>query len=93
MQIFPVSVGDDIYKTFHFMIKNLVNRINITNFMSIKLLINLANANFMSIISQNIKFLRKKKGITQQQFADEVGIKRSLVGAYEEDVPIRNTNY
>jgi len=53
--------------------------------MSIKLLINLANANFMSIISQNIKFLRKKKGITQQQFADEVGIKRSLVGAYEEE--------
>ncbi|SEN44097.1 Transcriptional regulator, contains XRE-family HTH domain [Mucilaginibacter gossypiicola] len=53
--------------------------------MSIKLLINLANPNFMSIISQNIKFLRKKKGLTQQQFADELGIKRSLVGAYEED--------
>lgn len=53
--------------------------------MSIKLLINLANPNFMSTISQNIKFLRKKKGITQQQFADEVGIKRSLVGAYEEE--------
>src|SRR3982751_4421577 len=53
--------------------------------MSIKLLIILANANFMSIISQNIKFLRKKKGLTQQQFADELGIKRSLVGAYEEE--------
>lgn len=39
----------------------------------------------MSIISSNLKFLRKKKGITQQQFADEIGIKRSLVGAYEED--------
>lgn len=39
----------------------------------------------MSIISQNIKFLRKKKGLTQQAFADEIGIKRSLVGAYEED--------
>ncbi|UEG51949.1 LexA family transcriptional regulator [Mucilaginibacter daejeonensis] len=39
----------------------------------------------MSIISSNIKFLRKKKGLTQQQFADEIGIKRSLVGAYEED--------
>jgi transcriptional regulator with XRE-family HTH domain len=37
------------------------------------------------IISQNIKFLRKKKGLTQQQFADQVGIKRSLVGAYEEE--------
>src|ERR1700754_4079188 len=53
--------------------------------MSIKLLIILANANFMSIISSNIKFLRKKKGLTQQQFADQVGIKRSLVGAYEEE--------
>ncbi|WP_462265584.1 XRE family transcriptional regulator [Mucilaginibacter sp.] len=39
----------------------------------------------MSIISSNIKFLRKKKGLTQQQFADTIGIKRSLVGAYEED--------
>ncbi|RCH55258.1 transcriptional regulator [Mucilaginibacter hurinus] len=38
----------------------------------------------MSIISSNIKYLRKKKGLTQQQFADQVGIKRSLVGAYEE---------
>src|SRR5246127_1472498 len=53
--------------------------------MSIKILINLANANFMSIISSNIKFLRKKKGLTQQQFADQIGIKRSLVGAYEEE--------
>ena len=39
----------------------------------------------MSIISSNIKFLRKKRGLTQQQFADQVGIKRSLVGAYEEE--------
>ncbi|WDF53417.1 XRE family transcriptional regulator [Mucilaginibacter sp. KACC 22063] len=39
----------------------------------------------MSIISSNLKFLRKKKGLTQQQFADQIGIKRSLVGAYEED--------
>ncbi|MES2378180.1 MAG: XRE family transcriptional regulator [Bacteroidota bacterium] len=39
----------------------------------------------MTKISSNIKFLRKKKGLTQQQFADEVGIKRSLVGAYEEE--------
>src|SRR6201995_2066811 len=53
--------------------------------MSIKLLNNLAIPNFMSIISSNIKFLRKKKGLTQQQFADLVGIKRSLVGAYEEE--------
>jgi len=65
-------------------IKFAVEKI-ITNFMSIKLLINLAIPNFMANISQNIKFLRKKKGLTQQQFADEIGIKRSLVGAYEEE--------
>jgi len=53
--------------------------------MSIKLLINLAITNFMSNIPSNIKFLRKKKGLTQQQFADDLGIKRSLVGAYEEE--------
>jgi len=53
--------------------------------MSIKLLIKLAIPNFMSIISSNIKFLRKKRGLTQQQFADQIGIKRSLVGAYEEE--------
>ena len=53
--------------------------------MSIKILIILAIPNFMSKIPSNIKFLRKKKGLTQQQFADAVGIKRSLVGAYEEE--------
>jgi len=50
-----------------------------------KILLTLSIPNFMSIISSNIKFLRKKKGLTQQQFADQVGIKRSLVGAYEEE--------
>lgn len=39
----------------------------------------------MSNISSNLRYLRKKKGHTQQQFADIMGIKRSLVGAYEED--------
>src|SRR5450631_3922525 len=53
--------------------------------MSIKILIILAIPNFMSKIPANIKFLRKKKGLTQQEFADELGIKRSLVGAYEEE--------
>ena len=53
--------------------------------MSIKILINLAIPNFMSNIPSNIKFLRKKKGLTQQQFAEQIGIKRSLVGAYEEE--------
>ena len=39
----------------------------------------------MARISENLKYLRKKKGLTQQQFADLMDIKRSLVGAYEED--------
>ncbi|MBE7177632.1 MAG: LexA family transcriptional regulator [Mucilaginibacter polytrichastri] len=39
----------------------------------------------MGNISSNIKYLRKKKSLTQQQFADAMDIKRSLVGAYEED--------
>lgn len=39
----------------------------------------------MSNISSNLKYLRKKNGLTQQQFADALTIKRSLVGAYEED--------
>ncbi|MFY0598666.1 MAG: LexA family transcriptional regulator [Cyclobacteriaceae bacterium] len=38
----------------------------------------------MSSIAENIKYLRKKAGYTQELFANEVGIKRSLVGAYEE---------
>ncbi len=39
----------------------------------------------MSNISNNLKYLRKKNSLTQQQFADVMDIKRSLVGAYEED--------
>ena len=39
----------------------------------------------MGKISDNIKYLRKKQGLTQQQFADVMEIKRSLVGAYEEE--------
>jgi transcriptional regulator with XRE-family HTH domain len=38
----------------------------------------------MTSVSENIKFLRKKAGFTQEQFAEKIGIKRSLVGAYEE---------
>lgn len=38
----------------------------------------------MSQISENLKFLRKKMGLTQEQMAQEAGIKRSLLGAYEE---------
>lgn len=38
----------------------------------------------MSIVSNNIKALRKQLGFTQEQFAEKIGIKRSLLGAYEE---------
>lgn len=38
----------------------------------------------MSTISGNIKHLRKQHQWTQGDFADRIGIKRSLVGAYEE---------
>ena len=38
----------------------------------------------MTIISNNIRYLRKNHGYTQAQFAEKMNIKRSLVGAYEE---------
>ncbi|HEV7381375.1 MAG TPA: helix-turn-helix transcriptional regulator [Dyadobacter sp.] len=38
----------------------------------------------MSIVSSNIKYLRKLSGLTQEQFANKIDIKRSLLGAYEE---------
>ncbi len=39
----------------------------------------------MTKIGANIKFLRKTKNLTQQQFAEALNIKRSMVGAYEEE--------
>ncbi len=39
----------------------------------------------MAIANHNLKYLRKLRGWTQQEFADKLGIKRSLVGAYEEE--------
>ena len=38
----------------------------------------------MGIVSENIKFLRKREGLTQEQMAERLKIKRSLLGAYEE---------
>jgi len=38
----------------------------------------------MSYINSNIKHLRKLKGYTQAALAEKIGLKRSLVGAYEE---------
>lgn len=38
----------------------------------------------MSLVSENIRYLRKLNGLTQEQFARKINIKRSLLGAYEE---------
>jgi len=38
----------------------------------------------MSIAIQNLKYLRKLRGWTQEEFAQKLRIKRSLLGAYEE---------
>jgi len=38
----------------------------------------------MTLISLNIKILRKKTGFTQEQLATKIGVKRSVLGAYEE---------
>jgi transcriptional regulator with XRE-family HTH domain len=39
----------------------------------------------MSLAGQNLKYLRKLRGWTQEEFAIKLGIKRSLIGAYEEE--------
>src|SRR5687768_4319450 len=39
----------------------------------------------MSLAGKNLKYLRKLRGWTQEEFANKVGIKRSLLGAYEEE--------
>lgn len=46
----------------------------------------------MSLISENIKYLRKLNGLTQEQFSRRIGIKRSLLGAYEEGRANPNPN-
>lgn len=38
----------------------------------------------MSYLNTNIKYLRKQENLTQGALADLIGIKRSLIGAYEE---------
>jgi transcriptional regulator with XRE-family HTH domain len=38
-----------------------------------------------SFAGQNLKYLRKLKGFTQEEFAMKLQIKRSLLGAYEEE--------
>jgi transcriptional regulator with XRE-family HTH domain len=39
----------------------------------------------MSIAGKNLKYLRKLRGWTQEEFATKLQIKRSLLGAYEEE--------
>lgn len=39
----------------------------------------------MAMANQNLKYLRKLRGFTQEEFAQKIGIKRSLIGAYEEE--------
>ena len=38
----------------------------------------------MNYLGQNIKHLRKQKGLTQEKMANKIGVTRSLIGAYEE---------
>lgn len=38
----------------------------------------------MHFLAQNLKSLRKRESLTQQDFAKLLGVKRSLIGAYEE---------
>lgn len=39
----------------------------------------------MSYAGKNLRYLRKLRGWTQEQFSNKLGIKRSLLGAYEEE--------
>ena len=39
----------------------------------------------MSVANTNLKYLRKLRGWTQEEFANKLKIKRSLLGAYEEE--------
>ena len=39
----------------------------------------------MSVANKNLKYLRKLRGWTQEEFANKLDIKRSLLGAYEEE--------
>jgi transcriptional regulator with XRE-family HTH domain len=38
----------------------------------------------MSFFASNLRFLRKQKGLTQEQLADKLAINRAMIGSYEE---------
>jgi transcriptional regulator with XRE-family HTH domain len=37
------------------------------------------------MIGTNIRYLRKMKGLTQDQLADKIGVNRAMIGSYEEE--------
>jgi transcriptional regulator with XRE-family HTH domain len=39
----------------------------------------------MNTVNKNLKFLRLHDGLTQKQFAEKLGLKQSVIGAYEEE--------
>ncbi len=39
----------------------------------------------MEYIAQNIKYLRKEKGLTQEELANNIGVNRAMIGSYEEN--------
>jgi len=39
----------------------------------------------MEVIGSNIKYLRKKKGLTQDELAKNIGVNRAMIGSYEEN--------
>jgi transcriptional regulator with XRE-family HTH domain len=39
----------------------------------------------MEYIAQNIKYLRKSKGLTQEELAHNIGVNRAMIGSYEEN--------
>lgn len=38
----------------------------------------------METVSQNLRFIRAKEGLTQREFAERLGLKQATLGAYEE---------
>ncbi len=39
----------------------------------------------MEVIGSNIKYLRKQKGLTQDELAKNIGVNRAMIGSYEEN--------
>lgn len=37
------------------------------------------------MVNKNLKFLRTQQGLTQKQFGEKLGLKQSVIGAYEEE--------